>query len=120
MEEAINILGEKLEVCGCNPMTGWLRDGFCRTDENDHGIHTVCAIVSADFLKFSRFRGNDLSTPRPEFGFKGLKPGDHWCLCAGRWLEAYNAGKACPVNLHATHEETLVIIPLNVLLEFQV
>lgn len=113
----LNVLGNEIEICGCDPMTGWKRDGFCNTDFDDHGIHTVCAIVTEDFLEFSKNTGNDLSTPNPEFGFQGLRPGDHWCLCAGRWLEAYKANKACPVKLESTHEETLVIIPLKALLE---
>lgn len=116
--EAKNILGEKLEECGCNPMTGWFRDGYCKTDMTDHGIHTVCAVVTQEFLEFSKAKGNDLTTPIPEFGFKGLKPGDHWCLCAGRWFEAYKANKACPVKINATHEESLSIIPKELLLEF--
>lgn len=113
-----NVYGKELSVCGCSPMTGWLRDGFCKTDIYDQGIHTVCAIVSEEFLTFSAKQGNDLTTPINEFGFKGLKPGDRWCLCAARWFEAYQAGFACSINLHATHEETLAIIPLNILEKF--
>ena len=113
----LNVLGNEIEVCGCDPMTGWQRDGFCNTDFEDQGIHTVCAVVTAEFLAFSKEAGNDLSTPKPDFGFPGLKAGDHWCLCAGRWLDAYKANKACPVILEATHEETLVIIPLEALME---
>ena len=79
----LNVLGNEIEVCGCNPMTGWLRDGFCNTDFEDQGIHTVCAVVTEEFLTFSKEAGNDLSTPKPDFGFPGLKAGDHWCLCAG-------------------------------------
>ena len=119
-QKAKNVLGDTLEVCNCSPMTGWFRDGSCNTDENDHGIHTVCAIMDQEFLEFSRDRGNDLITPRPEFNFQGLRPGDHWCVCAGRWFEAYQAGKACPVNLNATHEETLAIVPLKILRQYQV
>jgi len=119
MDQEINVLGSKLEVCGCSPMTGFFRDGFCRTDFNDRGIHTVCCIVDAPFLKFSKEDGNDLLTPMPEFNFMGLKPGDHWCLCASRWLRAYQAGHACKVILKATHEETLAIIPLDFLKEFE-
>lgn len=110
-----NVFGNDLEVCGCEPMTGWFRDGYCKTDYQDTGIHTVCCVVTADFLKFSKEQGNDLLTPNPQFQFKGLNPGDHWCLCAGRWLEAYKAGHACPVVLEATHEETLAVIPLEAL-----
>ena len=119
MKNVKNVFGNPLEICNCSPMTGWFRDGTCNTDENDHGIHTVCAIMNKEFLEFSRARGNDLITPRPEYNFPGLKPGDHWCLCAARWYEAYLAGKACQVNLNATHEETLAIIPLKVLCEFE-
>ena len=113
----LNVLGEEIEICGCDPITGWLRDGFCNTDLEDHGTHTVCAVITQEFLTFSKDKGNDLSTPRIELGFQGLKPGDHWCLCAGRWLEAYKENKACPVILEATHEETLVIIPIEALIE---
>ena len=84
----LNVLGEKLETCGTEPMTGFFRDGCCNTNDSDFGSHTVCVSVTADFLQYSRFRGNDLVTPVPEFGFPGLKPGDRWCLCAARWLEA--------------------------------
>ena len=117
MDEVTNVFGKKLEICGCNPMTGWKRDGYCDTDDFDHGIHTVCCVVSEDFLAFSKANGNDLITPNPQFGFKGLKPGDHWCLCAGRWYDAYKAGQACDVILESTHEETLAIIPLKCLKE---
>lgn len=110
-------MGEPLEFCSCNPMTGYYRDGKCNTDVDDTGIHTVCVELTDEFLDYSRDQGNDLSTPRPEFGFKGLVAGDHWCLCAGRWLEAYKAGYAPRVNLRATHEETLAIIPLKLLKE---
>ena len=114
-----NILGTKLEICGCDPMTGWRRDGYCETDSLDTGIHTVCAVVTDEFLEFSKQRGNDLSTPRPEFKFAGLKSGDHWCLCAGRWFEAYKAGKACPVKLESTHEESLAMIPFEAFEKFK-
>ena len=110
-----NILGEELKICGCDPMTGWKRDGFCKTEFSDRGVHTVCCVVTEEFLSFSKSQGNDLSTPRPEFGFTGLKAGDHWCVCAGRWFDAYKANKACPVILEATHEETLAIIPFDAL-----
>lgn len=116
----LNVLGTKLQVCGLDPITGWKRNGCCETDLTDQGIHTVCALVTEPFLAFSKQQGNDLSTPRPEFGFQGLKPGDSWCLCASRWLEAYQHGFACPVNLDATHEETLAMIPLDILKKFQV
>ena len=114
-EKQKNVLGQELIQCGCDPMTGWYRDGFCHTDINDNGVHTVCCIVTDDFLKFLRANGNDLITPAPQFGFKGLKAGDHWCVCAGSWLQAYHAGVAAPVKLKATNEETLAIIPIDFL-----
>jgi uncharacterized protein (DUF2237 family) len=102
-----NVLGGALAVCSADPMTGWLRDGCCNTDANDNGRHVVCAVVSAEFLAFSRDTGNDLVTPRPEYGFPGLKPGDRWCLCATRWEEARVAGFAPDVVLEATHAKAL-------------
>ena len=116
--ELLNVLGEKLEICGCKPMTGWYRDGYCQTDQNDFGIHTVCGVMTDDFLTYSKSIGNDLSAPNPQFGFKGLSKDDHWCLCAGVWLKAFKAGHACPVILESTHEETLAIIPLEYLKEY--
>ena len=110
-----NVLGKELAVCSCEPMTGWMRDGYCNTDYSDRGVHTVCGIMTEDFLSFSKESGNDLSTPRPESNFVGLKPGDHWCVCAGRWLEAFRADRACLVDLNSTHEESLAIIPLDAL-----
>ena len=104
---ARNVLGERLETCSNNPMTGVFRDGCCNTDHEDIGSHTVCAVMTAAFLDFSRSRGNDLSTPMPEFGFAGLKSGDRWCLCAPRWQEALEAGQAPRVVLRATHEGAL-------------
>jgi uncharacterized protein (DUF2237 family) len=112
---ALNVLGEPLAPCGLDPVTGFYRDGCCNTGYEDVGIHVVCARMTKEFLAFSRRRGNDLSTPMPEFGFPGLQPGDRWCLCAGRWKEALDAGVAPPVILQATHEETLAIVPLEVL-----
>jgi len=103
MPPARNVLGGPLQSCSTAPLTGWTRDGCCRTDANDFGSHTVCALMTADFLEFSKAQGNDLSTPRPEFGFAGLKPGDQWCLCAPRWTEAFTAGKAPQVVLAATN-----------------
>lgn len=103
--------------CGRDPLTGFHRDGCCRTGEHDHGVHSVCTRVTESFLEFSKARGNDLSTPRPEFGFAGLAPGDRWCLCAARWGEAYEAGAAPPVILEATHSDTLSIVPLEALRE---
>lgn len=104
---ARNVLGEELEPCSLDPVTGYFRDGCCNTGSGDLGVHTVCAVMSEEFLAFSVACGNDLSTPRPEFGFAGLKPGDRWCLCAPRWQEAYEAGMAPQVILAATHELTL-------------
>jgi len=114
----LNVLGKTITNCSCDPMTGWKRDGFCHTDIADRGMHTVCCVVNDEFLEFSKERGNDLITPMPMYNFPGLKNGDHWCLCAGRWLEAYKAGAACPVDLEATHVDTLAAIPLEYLKEF--
>jgi uncharacterized protein len=104
---AHNVLGERLELCSLNPMTGFYRDGCCDTGREDVGSHTVCAVMTAEFLDFSKSRGNDLSTPLPELGFPGLKPGDRWCLCAPRWQEAFEARQAPRVVLRATHEGAL-------------
>jgi uncharacterized protein (DUF2237 family) len=112
----LNVLGGPLLACSYDPLTGFFRDGCCQTGVDDVGSHTVCARVTADFLVFSRSRGNDLSTPRPEYRFKGLVDGDRWCLCAARWLEAYQAGMAPPVVLESTHELALRIVPLQALL----
>jgi uncharacterized protein (DUF2237 family) len=106
------VLGGLLESCSIAPMTGFFRDGCCNTGPEDLGSHTVCAVMTAEFLAFSRAQGNDLSTPRPEFGFAGLKPGDRWCLCAPRWQEALEAGSAPQVALRATHEEALAFCDL--------
>ena len=111
-----NVLGGPLLACSFDPLTGFFRDGCCHTGPDDLGSHTVCARVTEPFLAFSRESGNDLSTPRPEFRFKGLQPGDRWCLCAARWLEAFAAGVAPPVVLEATHEAALKIVPLQALL----
>ncbi len=100
---ARNVLGTDLEPCGFDPLTGFYRDGCCETGAEDVGVHVVCAEMTAEFLEFSAAAGNDLSTPRPEFGFMGLRPGDRWCLCASRWQEAFEAGVAPPVHLAATH-----------------
>ena len=115
MLPSFNVLGGKLETCSLDPVTGWYRDGCCNTDRNDRGLHTVCCIVSEEFLQFALSKGNDLITPAPEFGFTGLKPGDRWCVCARTWNEAANEGVACPVVLAATHEETLQIVPIELL-----
>jgi len=107
-----NVLGEPLEACGLDPVTGFFRDGCCNTGPADLGSHTVCAEMTEVFLAYSKARGNDLSTPRPEFGFRGLQPGDRWCLCALRWREAYAAGRAPRVVLAATHERALEVVDL--------
>jgi uncharacterized protein (DUF2237 family) len=111
-EEQRNVFGEPLAVCSAKPLTGFYRSGCCETGPEDVGIHTVCVEVTATFLAFSKTVGNDLSTPHPEFGFAGLKPGDRWCLCAARWQEALEAGAAPRVVLGATHEATLDIVRL--------
>lgn len=110
-----NVLGEPLDLCSCQPLTGWFRDGYCHGDPGDQGRHTVCCVVSEAFLSYSKALGNDLSTPHPAYGFPGLKPGDHWCVCAPRWLQAYEDGMAPPVRLAATDASTLEIIPLELL-----
>jgi len=112
-EHARNVLGERLQSCSEAPVTGFYRDGCCNTGPDDFGRHTVCALMTAEFLEFSRARGNDLSTPMPELGFAGLKPGDRWCLCAARWKEALDAGMAPRVVLTATHEATLEVVALD-------
>lgn len=112
-----NVLKGALQACCTNPLTGFYRDGYCRTGPADSGSHVVCAIMTEEFLDFTRLRGNDLSTPMPYFNFPGLKPGDRWCLCALRWKEAYQEGFAPPVILEATHEKVLEYIPFEWLLE---
>ena len=114
-DESINVLGEALVLCGTDPVTGFFRDGHCNTCAADQGSHTVCAVMTAEFLAYSKYVGNDLSTARPEFGFAGLKPGDAWCLCASRFLQAHDEGCAPQVNLDATHKKALDIVPLDVL-----
>ena len=117
IDQSVNVLGETLEPCSMAPLTGFFRNGCCDTSDADRGSHTVCVVMTAEFLAYSRAQGNDLSTPRPEFGFAGLKPGDRWCLCAARFLEAYQAGKAPRVRLTATHRRALEIVPLDFLRE---
>jgi hypothetical protein len=114
-QTARNVLGGPLAACSYAPLTGFFRDGCCNTDVQDRGNHTVCSRVTARFLAFSKASGNDLSTPRPEYRFAGLKPGDRWCVCAARWLEAAEVGCAPPVVLEATHERALGIITLGLL-----
>lgn len=111
----INVLGGPLETCSIDPMTGFFRDGHCNTCAADQGSHTVCAIMTEEFLAFSKYLGNDLSTPRPEYRFPGLKPGDHWCLCAARFLQAHEEGCAPRVNLAATHRRALDVVALDLL-----
>lgn len=112
---ARNVLGGPLAPCSTQPLTGFFRDGACNTCAEDTGSHTVCAVMTAEFLAYSKYVGNDLSTPRPEFRFPGLKPGDRWCLCAGRFLQAHDEGCAPNVALDATHERALEIVPREVL-----
>ena len=115
MEAKINVLGEPLVPCSLEPLTGFFRDGCCNTAREDLGLHAVCTRVTAEFLEFSRSRGNDLSTPMPAYGFPGLKPGDCWCLCAARWKEALADGMAPQVRLAGTHAKVLETIPLEAL-----
>lgn len=120
MSKAKNVLGGDLRICCVAPVTGFYRDGRCETGPMDVGTHVVCAQVTEDFLAFTQSRGNDLSTPRPQFNFPGLKGGDRWCLCASRWKEAYDAGVAPPIVLHATHEAMLQYVPLEELKQFAI
>jgi uncharacterized protein (DUF2237 family) len=115
-----NVLGGPLEPCGNDPMTGFYRDGFCTSGPEDIGRHTVCTVVSADFLAAQKDLGNDLTTPRPEFGFPGLEPGDRWCVVAVRWMQAYQAGAAAGVVLAATNERALEVIPIEALRQYAV
>lgn len=110
---ALNVLGEDLELCSAEPLTGFYRDGCCNTGADDHGVHVVCALMTDEFLEFSKAAGNDLSTPQPEVGFPGLNAGDRWCLCASRWKEAFDAGAAPPVVLAATHASVLEWVELG-------
>ena len=119
-EIVINIFGDEIEACCYDPMTGYYRDGFCNTDEHDHGSHVVCAVMTDDFLEFSKSKGNDLTTPRPEFNFPGLKEGDRWCLCALRWKEAYDAGVAPKVFLESCHLNSLNFVTKEQLAEYAV
>ncbi|MEZ5073952.1 MAG: DUF2237 domain-containing protein [Solirubrobacterales bacterium] len=116
----VNVVGGELRECSAEPLTGFYRDGCCATGPEDGGSHTVCAIVTAKFLRFSRMAGNDLSTPAPQLGFPGLEPGDRWCVCAARWLEAERAGCAPGVVLAATHERALEVVPIELLLDHAV
>lgn len=113
----LNVLGDPLQMCSTEPLTGFYRDGYTTTGPDDVGSHTVCAVVTEEFLEHQRAVGNDLSTPMPQYGFPGLKPGDRWAVCAGRWLQSYEAGVASPVMLGATNEAALAIVPLEALAE---
>lgn len=118
MDEPLSVLDEPLVLCGDNPVTGFFRDGYCNTCEEDVGSHTVCIEASKEFLEYSRFKGNDLSTPMPEFGFKGLRPGNSWCLCAARWLEAHEDNMAPRVHLTKTHKRALDVVPFELLKKY--
>jgi uncharacterized protein (DUF2237 family) len=120
LDESLNVFGETLLPCSEDPITGFFRDGCCNTNDDDIGSHTVCIEVTTAFLEYSRFKGNDLSTPVPEFGFPGLTQGDRWCLCAQRWLEAYHQNMAPRVHLMRTHQKALDIIPIELLKEFAI
>jgi uncharacterized protein len=120
MDESLNVLGEPLDTCGEHPITGFYRDGKCNTCDEDVGSHTVCIQASKEFLEYSRFKGNDLSTPMPEFEFEGVKPNDGWCLCAARWLEAFEDGRAPRVYLMRTHKRALEIVPFEKLRKYAV
>lgn len=115
MHPSINVLGTPLAPCSRDPLTGWYRDGCCNTDDADRGSHTVCCVVNETFLNFAKKQGNDLITPMPQYGFPGLQPGQSWCVCAGTWLAAVQAGQGCPVDLESTHERALEVIPLEIL-----
>mgnify|MGYP003625575959 FL=1 len=112
---ALNVHGDALAPCSNDPLTGFFRDGCCNTGAMDGGVHTVCAVMTSEFLAYSKYLGNDLSTPRPEYGFAGLKPGDKWCLCAARFLQAHEEDCAPQVDLSATHQRTLDIVPMDIL-----
>ena len=115
-----NVFGEPLESCSNDPVTGWFRDGCCNTNEIDHGVHTVCARVTTKFLLWAKEKGNDLITPHPEFDFPGLKEGDNWCVCAGTYAQAIDAGTACKIYLKKTNYKTLEIIPLEALKKYAI
>ena len=117
---ALNVLDQPLQICSESPLTGFYRNGYCQTESEDRGQHTVCAVVDNAFLQYTLDQGNDLLTPRPALGFPGLKPGDHWCLCAARWKEAYQEGRAPKIVLAATHKKALDIVDLDTLLMYAV
>ena len=115
IDPSVNVLGEPLIACSADPLTGYFRNGACDTCDQDRGSHTVCAVMTAEFLAYSKYVGNDLSTPKPEWGFPGLNPGDQWCLCAARFLQAHDEGCAPQVSLKATHARALDVVPLEIL-----
>ncbi|SES00233.1 hypothetical protein SAMN04490244_104357 [Tranquillimonas rosea] len=117
-DASLNVLGEELAPCSDEPVTGFFRDGHCNTCSEDRGSHTVCAVMTAEFLAYSKYLGNDLSTPRPEFRFPGLRPGDRWCLCAGRFLQAHHEGVAPNVHLEATHARAAEVVPMDILRDY--
>lgn len=119
LAESLNVFDQPLLPCGDDPITGFFRDGCCNTSDDDTASHTICVEISADFLECSRFLGNDLITPRPEFGFDGLKPGDRWCICASRWLEAHEHNMAPNVFLSRTHKRALELVSLEVLQQYE-
>ena len=118
--ETLNVLGKTLESCSTDPMAGWSRDGCCNTDNNDLGSHTICGVMTEEFLAHQRSIGNDLSTQAPQYGFSGLVPGDRWCVTAVNWLRAHIDGQACPVVLASTHQRSLEIVPLDILERYSV
>lgn len=117
MNQQFNIFGQPLIPCSAEPLTGYFRDGCCNTDDTDIGMHTVCIVATDEFLEYSKAVGNDLSTPMPEYAFPGVRPGEHWCLCAKRFLQAYEAGFAPKVVLEATNEKTLDVVSMDILIE---
>ena len=118
-EFALNVLGEKLQLCSCTPKTGWFRDGYCHFDKQDGGNHTICCVMNTNFLNYSKSQGNDLITPMPEYSFEGLKPGDHWCVCLERWKQALQDGLAPDVVLESTNKVVLKSVSLEVLKKYQ-
>ncbi|NBR52924.1 MAG: DUF2237 domain-containing protein [Rhodobacteraceae bacterium] len=120
IDPSVNVLGEPLIACSSDPLTGYFRNGACDTCDQDRGSHTVCAVMTAEFLAYSKYVGNDLSTPKPEWGFPGLNPGDQWCLCAARFLQAHDEGCAPQVSLKATHARALDVVPLEILRRYAV
>ena len=120
IDPSVNVLGEPLIACSADPLTGYFRNGACDTCDQDRGSHTVCAVMTVEFLAYSKYVGNDLSTPKPEWGFPGLNPGDQWCLCAARFLQAHDEGCAPQVSLKATHARALDVVPLEILRRYAV